>query len=308
VPAEMLFLDLPLLTGDEQPHAPHVAASGNPWPGSLALYTAAQDSGYALEDIYEQAAVVGTTATVLPQGPVGMWQRDQLRVAVASGTLSSATPQGLLAGANTLAIGDGSAQGWEIIQFQTAEPVQGGYLLSGLLRGQKGTWRDSPWAWPVGSRIVLLGARVPQLTLPSAARGTDRHFRYGPASALMSDASYRYAVHRFDGIGLRPYPIVHLRGQTLAHGLELSWIRCTRIDGDIWDGVEVPLGEDSESYLVRVSKSGLQVREDTVSDPTWTYPAAEISSEIGSGAYEVSVAQISARFGPGPAEVLQLSA
>ena len=115
-------------------------------------------------------------------------------------------------------------------------------------------------------------------------------------------------MHRFDGIGLRPYPIVHLRGQTLAHGMELSWIRCTRIDGDIWDGVEVPLGEDSESYLVRVFKDGVLVREETVQDPAWTYSAADVASEIGIGAYEVSVAQISARFGAGPAEVLQLSA
>ncbi len=308
VPAEMLFLDLPLLTGDEQPHAPHVAAAGNPWPGSLALYTAAQDSGYALEGLYDQPSTLGVTETALPAAQVGLLQRAVLRVAVTGGTLSSATQEALLAGANTLAIGSGAAGGWEVIQFQTAIPVTNGYLLTGLLRGQKGSWGDMPASRPVGSRVVLLDGRPRQLALPSAARGTARHFRFGPAATPMTDASYRYQVHTFEGIGLRPYPVVHLRAQDNAGDVDLSWIRCTRIDGDLWDGVEVPLGEDSESYLVRVSKAGAVVREVTVSSPVWTYPAAQIAGDVGSGSYQVSVAQISARFGAGPATALSLTA
>ncbi len=308
VPAEMLFLDLPLLSGDELPHAPHVAAAGNPWPGSIALYTAAQDSGYALEGLYQQPSVMGTTETVLPAGAVGLWQRRVLRVAVSGGTLASATPEALLAGANTLAIGSGSAGGWEVIQFQTATPVAGGYLLTGLLRGQKGSWGDMPASWPVGSRVVLLDGTPRQLGLASAARGTERHFRFGAASVPMTDASYRYQVHRFDGIGLRPYPVAHLRAESGLAGVDLSWIRCTRIDGDIWDGVEVPLGEDTESYLLRVTKAGVTLREEVVASPAWHYPAAQIASEIGSGAYQITVAQISARFGAGPAVSVALSA
>ena len=124
----------------------------------------------------------------------------------------------------------------------------------------------------------------------------------------MTDASYRYQVHTFEGIGLRPYPVVHLRANTGAGDVFLSWMRCTRIDGDLWDGVEVPLGEDSESYLLRVSKAGAVVREVTVTSPAWTYPAAEIAAEVGSGTYQVAVAQISARFGVGPAAALTLTA
>lgn len=308
VPAEMLFMDLPLLTGDEQPHAPHVAVAGNPWPGSIALYTAAQDSGYALEGLYEQPSVIGVTETVLPEGPVGLWQRVVLRVAFSGGALASATPEALLAGANTLAIGSGAAGGWEVIQFRDATPVAGGYLLTGLLRGQKGSWGEMPGSWPVGSRVVLLNGVPRQLGLPSAARGTERHFRFGPSSSPMSDASYRYQVHRFDGVGLRPYPVVHLRAHDNPGAVDLSWIRCTRIDGDIWDGVEVPLGEDSESYLLRVRKAGVVVREVLVLSPAWTYPAAQIASDIGSGPYTVCVAQVSARFGAGPEVAVVLAA
>ena len=308
VPAEMVFLDLPLITGDEQPHAPHVAVTGNPWPGSIALYSAAQDSGYALEGLYEQQAVLGVTETALPEGQAGLWQRRVLRVAVSGGSLSSATDEAVLAGANTMAIGSGSGAGWEVFQFRTAVPVSGGYLLSGLLRGQSGTWGDMPASWPVGSRVVLLDGVPRQLGLPSAARGTARHLRFGPATAPMTDASYRYQVHRFDGIGLRPYPVVHLRARKGAAGIDLTWIRCTRIDGDIWDGVDVPLGEDTESYLVRVRKAGAIVRETLVTEPSWTYADALIADDIASGEFKVTVAQISARFGAGPDTGLTLTA
>ncbi len=35
VPVTPLFLDLPLMTGQEVPHAPHVAVTADPWPGSI---------------------------------------------------------------------------------------------------------------------------------------------------------------------------------------------------------------------------------------------------------------------------------
>ena len=124
----------------------------------------------------------------------------------------------------------------------------------------------------------------------------------------MNDPSYRYQVHTFDGIGLRPYPVVHLRAADAGGDVAVSWKRCTRIDGDIWDALDVPLGEDTEGYLVRVTKAGATVREETVSSPKWTYAAADIASEIGSGGYVVSVAQISGRFGAGPFVPITLAA
>jgi hypothetical protein len=45
VPVEALFLDLPLLTGTEVPHAPHVAVGADPWPGSVAVWSSPEDAG-----------------------------------------------------------------------------------------------------------------------------------------------------------------------------------------------------------------------------------------------------------------------
>jgi len=308
IPAELLFLDLPLLTGDELPHAPYVAAAGRPWPGNIALYGAPQDSDYALHDIINEPATVGVTQTALSRGPVGIWDRQGgVDVALINGALSSALHEAMLAGANTLAIGDGLSDNWEILQFQHALPLsERVFRLSGLLRGQAGTSGLMPDNWPIGSRVVLLNAVPKQIVLPSASRGNQRHYRFGPAKQPMSDPSFRYQTQTFAGNGLRPFPVAHLRTRKSGADVDVSWIRRSRIDGDIWTDGDVPLGEDNEAYRVRVLRSGNVVREETVSTPTWTYSGTQLAADIGSGFYTIEVAQISARFGAGlPSEILK---
>ncbi|MBP9049182.1 MAG: glycoside hydrolase TIM-barrel-like domain-containing protein, partial [Tabrizicola sp.] len=39
VPTYPVFLDLPLLTGTEVPHAPHVAVTADPWPGTVGIWS-----------------------------------------------------------------------------------------------------------------------------------------------------------------------------------------------------------------------------------------------------------------------------
>ncbi len=66
-------------------------------------------------------------------------------VKLVSGALSAVTEQALLNGANVLAIGDGSTDRWEIIQFRDAVLVgPQTYDLRLRLRGQAGTDRVAP--------------------------------------------------------------------------------------------------------------------------------------------------------------------
>ena len=301
-PAELLFLDLPLLTGDEIPHAPYVAAAAAPWSNSVALYGAAQDSDYALLETLRAASVVGVTETALGAGPVGIWDRQAgFEVSLVSGAMSATTREALLAGANTLAIGTGAADGWEVLQFQSATPAGAGrFEVSQLLRGQFGTWGLMPATWPVGSKVVLLNGTPQQINLPSTSRGTARHFRFGPAQQPLGDPSYRYASHVFEGNGLRPYPVAHLRAQRTGYGAAVDWIRATRIDGDLWGDADVPLGEDTESYRLRIVQNGTLRREVIVGSPTWSYDPALLAADVGTGAFNVTVAQLSSRFGAGP--------
>ena len=51
VPVNALFLDLPLLRGDEVPHAPHIAASARQWPGNVAVYASGGETNFRLNTL-----------------------------------------------------------------------------------------------------------------------------------------------------------------------------------------------------------------------------------------------------------------
>ena len=306
VPVYPLFLDLPLLTGDEVPYTPHIAVTANPWPGSAAVYASTSDSGYTLNTLVPSWATIGVTQTALEAAKPGLWDRGPvLRVKLTRGELSSVDPIDVLNGANVAAIGDGSSSNWEVFQFANAEIVgENTYDISLRLRGQVGTDALDTGAmtqsWPVGSRFVLINTTLRQLDLPQSSRGLARHYRIGPSNRPYDDTIYTHYVEAFDGIGLRPYAPAHLRAvQSGTGNTEVSWVRRTRIDGDSWQSVEVPLGESFELYLVRVVKDGAILRETTTGSPSWTYMSAQKTSDGLTGAYEIHVAQMSESFGAG---------
>ncbi|MDA7429837.1 glycoside hydrolase/phage tail family protein [Primorskyibacter aestuariivivens] len=302
VPVLPLFMDLPLITGDEVPHAPHLALTAKPWPGSVAVYDAPQDSNYALNDIFAARATVGVTQTPLFRAKPGLIDRQAaLQVKLTTGALSSVDEAALLSGANLAAIGDGTPGGWELFQFRDAVLIDADtWLLSQCLRGQLGTDALMPETWPVGSYFVLFDGTAQQINLASSARRMARHYRIGPARRGINDPSYVHEVHAFDGNGLRPLSPVHLTGQWQGSDLQISWIRRTRIDGDSWDLADVPLGEAREEYLLRVSEGTVVKREVTLSTPGFTYDAAmQAADGVGPG-FAVEIAQVSDVYGPGP--------
>ncbi len=303
VPVFPVFLDLPLLRGDEVPHAPHIAATARPWPGSVAVFGSSADDGYELNRLLSAPSVIGGTLSPLPAAKPGLVDRGApLRVKLVFGALSSAGMAEVLNGANAMAIGDGTPGNWEVFQFLNATLVgTKTYDLSDLLRGQAGTDAVMPDVWPEDSMVVLLDGAAQQIDLAASARGLARHYRIGPAQRGYDDPSYVHRVEAFDGIGLRPYAPVHLRAGFSANGdLQVSWLRRTRIDGDSWQSVEVPLGEDTELYRIRVFKDAGLLREESVSVPSWIYPPSARTADGATGTYEIAVAQVSDRFGPGP--------
>ncbi|MEM6340803.1 MAG: host specificity protein, partial [Pseudomonadota bacterium] len=141
---------------------------------------------------------------------------------------------------------------------------------------------------------------APQIELASGSRGLLRNYRVGPARKNYADPCYVARQLAFDGVGLRPYAPAHLRQRRANGGQEFSWIRRTRIDGDSWQGLDVPLGEAREAYLLRViGQSGL-VREVELTEARWLYTQAMQGEDAGSLPVSVEVAQLSERFGPGP--------
>ncbi|MCZ4354191.1 glycoside hydrolase TIM-barrel-like domain-containing protein [Roseovarius aestuarii] len=302
VPVMPLFLDLPLMNGDEVPHAPHLAVTARPWPGSVALYASASDANYQLNQLIEARSRVGVLETPLPSGAAGRIDRgDGVLVRMLSGQLESVDDAALLGGANLAAIGDGTPEGWELIQFRDAPLVaENTYLLGHRLRGQLGTEAAQKTPWPEGSFLVMLDGTPSQIELTGGQRGSARHYRIGPAGRVMDDPSYQHAVIAFEGVGLRPYSPAHLRAVTDASGhTHVTWIRRTRVDGDRWDTPEVPLGEESEQYILRILEDNAIRREEVLNTPTFDYTTAHKADDSIAGPYSIEVAQISAKYGAG---------
>lgn len=301
VPVLPLFLDLPLMTGEEVPHAPHVAVRAVPWPGSVAVYSGLEDAGYALNRVLTAPGTIGVSESALSRAAPWRWDRGPaLRVRMA-GPLASAAPEAVLAGANLIAIGDG-AGAWELLQFAQAQMVGPDlWDLSVRLRGQFGTEAVMPEVWPAGMWVVAITPALEQIDLPEAARGLARHYRIGPALRPLDDPSFVHEVVAFAGNGLRPYAPAHLRAVPGAGGIDLSWVRRTRVGGDSWAGFEVPLGEESEAYALRVIDTGGAVRREVVlGGPGWSYADTMRIADGVSAPYRIEVAQISGRFGAGP--------
>ncbi|KIC08355.1 phage host specificity protein [Leisingera sp. ANG-M1] len=303
-PVLPLFMDLPLMRGDEVPHAPHLALTAEAWPGSVAVYSSEADENYRLEQVIAGRQVVGVTETPLLSSGSGRWDLGaDLQVKLIFGSLESREAQAVLNGANAAAIGDGSAENWELFQFREAELIAPQtYLLRGRLRGQLGTDAVMPEVWPAGSFVVLLDGTPVQMELAPEQRRRLRHYRIGPARRALDDPSFVHLQESFDGIGLRPYAPVHLRvAGELGADIEVSWIRRTRIEGDSWDLAEVPLGEEVEAYRIRVMRGTTVLREETAAAPQWSYSAAGQAADGVLAGDVLEVAQLSARYGAGPA-------
>ncbi|MEM6618552.1 MAG: glycoside hydrolase TIM-barrel-like domain-containing protein, partial [Pseudomonadota bacterium] len=240
----LAFLDLPLLRADQASVAPRVAATSLPFPrGGAAVFSSATDEGFSLNSVIETPSQFGVTRTALAKAAPGRWHaRAHLRVRLSRGALQSRTTQDVLGGANVIALGDGSAAGWEILQFQEAElQGDGDYILRELLRGQLGTDADMPAVWASGSQVVVLDRTLTALDLDASQRGLERQWRYGPAALPASDGSYATRTEAFDFVALRPLSPVHLRA-FVGGSLQVTWVRRTRVDGDSWQGLDVPLG------------------------------------------------------------------
>lgn len=283
-----VFLDLPLLMGNEVPWAPYAAAFAAPWPGSVLVYRSASDSGFTLDTALGRAAIIGETTSDFSSGPLWRWdEANALSIRLYDGALSSRDELSVLGGANALAIENETGE-WEVLQFANATLTgPGSWTLSKLLRGQAGTEDAMHDPVGAGARVVLLDGSPAQLALTQ-----DQY-------AL---PAYQGAVLQFKGVGLRPLSPVQLAGRLQTSGdVLLSWIRRTRIGGDSWDLTEVPLAEETEAYEVDILSGSTALRTLSASAPGVLYSAAQQIADFGSppSAFDIAVYQLSASFGRG---------
>jgi hypothetical protein len=312
---EVVMLDLPQLSEDQPAYRPLIAAHANPWPGTLAVFRSAASDGFQLLTTFGTRARVGTLVSDLWPGPTSRFDLgNELTVDLWTGTLESVTDIALFGGANAIAV-ESATGAWEILQAGSAELVAPGrYLLTRLLRGQHGTEAAMGNPTPAGARMIVLDTALASLPIGIADLNLPWNWRVGPTARAVTDESYTATAFAPEGRGLLPFAPVHVaqpwRQGRVPGDLTIRWTRQSRsLDADAWEQVEVPLGEDSESYEVEVLQGAAVKRTLTSSTTSVLYTAAQQSTDWGAplgpgDTLSVRIFQLSPRLGRGtPAAV-----
>lgn len=149
----------------------------------------------------------------------------------------------LLNGANRAMIGG------EMLQFGAAQEVEPGrWRLSRLLRGRAGTPCDEEHA--AETPFILLDDVMPLILPDAMARQTESGTAMLQWAPRNGTGMHEVAVPG-RAIALRPLAPVHGRARPgPAGGIDLDWIRRSRIDGGWRDEVDQPLGEGREAWRI----------------------------------------------------------
>lgn len=292
----VVFLDLPAVGASTAAHDQfRLAVWQKPWKRQVAL-ASADVTGFETRTVVESPADVGVLAEALPPGGFSgrIDRSDRIVADLFDAEAASVGRLHLLAGANAAAIRSGSGV-WEIVQFEQAEEIAiGRWRLSGLLRGQLGT-EDAMLAGSLaGADIVLLNSRVVPCGLRPGEAGLPLVWKVGRAGSPMTPETFATLTVAGGMRAVTPIAPVHLRMRRLDEAFVFTWKRRGRLDADAWEPLDIPLGEETETYVVEVAlPSALPVRTVTVPEPGWTYPATEMAADFGGmpGEIEVTVRQ-----------------
>ena len=292
--ADYVMLDLAKSTPTA---APWIAAQATPWPSALALYRKSGSASFTFNRTISQQATIGTTKTNLAQGLSDRIDyHATLDVEMRAGALASVSTDALLGGANLAALGE------ELIQFEKAELIAPNtYRLSGMLRGLYGSTPEMLPTGFAGQNFVLLNDAVVQPNLSLAEAGLETTWRLGPQNLDHGHPSYVEFNFTSGLKSLRPLAPVQIKTATSATGVQLSWIRSTRVNGDSWELSEVPLGEESELYKLDVLSGSIVVRSVTVATPSYLYATADLTADFGGlpANFNLRLSQVSQAFGSG---------
>lgn len=306
------LLNLPLLVDTDsvgqEASLFYWVANGLPlWPGAK-LYRAPAEGAGNVQDLgtLTQPVTFGVAPAALADAPtVTRWDNEtvfDVEVAYDPDSVSSVTDAEVLAGFNAAAVvkSDGEV---EIIQFANAELQPDGYTvrLSRLLRGRRGTETQA-----TGHGSDELVVFLESLTIETVANavsliGSEQRYVHPTIGQLFEEASEQNFT--MTGTDLKPYDPVHIKAVEDGGDVDLTWVRRTRIGGEMTDLVDVPLSEQAESYEVdvRASPSDPVVRTLTSTTQSVTYTAAQIASDFGTlpSTLTFDVYQLSAVVGRG---------
>lgn len=288
--------DLPALRDEDYDSAGFYAIAGS--YGSAfrggAIYKSTDDTSYSSIQAMNVAGVIGYATTALGDFDGGNVVDEVNSVTVwlydSDDTLASITRAQLLNDGGSCLIGNEivQVQRWTLIAPQT-------WRGTGLLRGRKGT-EQHMGTHAVNDRFwVLDPANVYRVSQQLAEIG-DAFYKGVANGTAVVDAT----TQEFENTAaaLKPLSPVHLARAEISGGYALQWVRRTRVGGVWANGTDVPLGESSEQYRVRVLDGDTVIESQTV-----TEPYAEVGNHPGLVA---EVCQMSATVGAGFPATIEL--
>ena len=300
-PARVEILDLALARDEEA--LSYVAAFADPWPGPLAIWRSASsfDAGHDQVATIDKRAIIGETLDVLNAGPLGRFDKgNAVSVKIGAGELSSVGDLAALAGRTAMAIRVDDE--WEIFAFAQAELIgEKTYRLSRLIRGLGGEEHLATRDAPAGSTVVLVNDAITALARKVSEIGAPIAYRIGPANRDYAEPIFVQPTVAATNKALRPYPPTKARARRTPAGIIVDFTRRGRLDSDAWEGFDIPLGEESESYEADIALPGSGKRTLTAAAATLLYPAADELADFGAPQSELTLSlyQMSATVGRG---------
>ncbi|WP_333570815.1 phage tail protein [Sphingomonas sp.] len=252
-----------------------VAAAGSAAGWRRAALLASLDQGASWTPAGETAYPAILGMVTLPPAPARAALIDQasfaeITLARPDMALANADPAALDAGANLAMLGD------ELLQFGRAESLGGmRWRLSHLWRGRRGTEAAIGTQRP-GDRFVLVTRdTLKPLDLRPSFGTVVQLLAQGPSDPIDPAPAEALAT----GISLLPPSPAQLRATRSGDETQLRWVRRSRTGWTWRDGVDVPLGEESERYQVEIS-SAAATRISTVEVPELVLSAADRAAGV----------------------------
>lgn len=257
-------------SGDTPVIAAAVSSASPGWKGAALFLDRGDGNLVPLGPSGRNRAVVGVAQSILPvRSPLLIDRTSMLAVKLADDAMNLANAHGrqIAAGVNRALVGE------EIIQFANAAPCGGGiWQLTGLLRGRGGT-ETKVAGHLADERFVLLNDMVIGLDGGLIGNGSATIIAEGLGDPLPITSSVRLR-----GLTNRPLSPVHGVMTVLADGSRLlAWTRRARGAWTWDDGVDAPLHEEVEAYLVTFGDIDAPSSMWSVSEPRLALDAAALS-------------------------------